>query len=210
MRSSTILSTSLALTGLATALPIISPRQGKSAADIIGEIAPASLSCADATECRTNVQAAPYLIDAMSQYKLSAPGQIAAVLALTAFESVNYSFKHNVSPGRPGQGTSNMQMIDFNVEYAGSIPALKDQVAAIGDVAASDDSKNKLLALVTDDKYNFGSGPWFLTTHCSADVVEQLKAGTDAAFAAYMACVGVSVTSDRQEYWNRAKTAFGL
>lgn len=209
MRSTTILSAGLALAGLSTAAPVLEARQGKTAAALIGEIAPASLSCADATECRTNEQAAPFLVEAMAKYSLYAPGQVAAVLALTAFESVNYSFKHNVSPGRPGQGTSNMQMIDYNVEYAASIPELADQVAAVGDVAASDDGKNKLLALVTDDKYNFGSGPWFLTTQCP-DVVDQLAAGTDAAFAAYMQCVGVSVTPDRQEYWNRAKTAFGL
>ncbi|KAI1172403.1 hypothetical protein F4777DRAFT_590583 [Nemania sp. FL0916] len=208
MKFSSTLSAGLALAGMAVAAPL-EVRDGKSAAQIIGEIAPNSLTCADASECRTNVQAAPFLIDAMSKYGLKSSGQIAAVLSLTAFESVDYKYKHNISPGRPGQGTSNMQMIDFNVEYAQSIDELKTQVGAIGSTA-TDDAKNKVLALVTDDKYNFGSGPWFLTTKCPPDVVSGLTAGTDAAFNAYMSCVGVTVTPDRMAYWTRAKAAFGL
>ncbi|KAI0876867.1 hypothetical protein GGS24DRAFT_498490 [Hypoxylon argillaceum] len=207
MKFSTTLSAGLALAGMSAAAPVVA--RDKSAAEIIGIIAPASLSCADATECRTNVQAAPFLIAAMAQYKLQSPGQIAAVLALTAFESVNYQYKHNVSPGRPGQGTSNMQMIDYNVEYAKSIPALADKVAALGDITGTD-KQNQLLALVNADEYNFGSGPWFLTTKCTPEVVSGLQAGTDAAFSAYMGCVGVQLTDDRTAYWTRAKTAFGL
>ncbi|KAI8629133.1 hypothetical protein F5Y19DRAFT_91328 [Xylariaceae sp. FL1651] len=209
MKFSTAASAGLALVGAAMAAPLTT-REAKSAAQIIGEIAPSSLSCASTTgECRTNEQAAPFLVAAMAQYKLQSSGQIAAVLALTAFESVGYQYKHNVSPGRPGQGTSNMQMIDYNVEYANSIPALKDKVAALG-ALDSDDKKNQLLALVTADEYNFGSGPWFLTTKCSPDVVDGLRSGTDAAFAAYMACVGTPVTDERTAFWMRAKAAFGL
>ncbi|KAI3318386.1 hypothetical protein HD806DRAFT_314949 [Xylariaceae sp. AK1471] len=208
MKFSIAASASLALAGTAIAAPL-STRDAKSAADIIGEIAPGSLSCSETTECRTNVQAAPFLINAMSTYKLYSPGQIAAVLSLTAFETVDYKYKHNVSPDRPGQGTSNMQMIDFNTEYANSIPALKDKVSALGTID-SDDKKNQLLALVTDDQYNFGSGPWFLTTKCDKGVISGLETATDEAFAAYMGCVGVSVTDDRKAYWTRAKKALGL
>jgi hypothetical protein len=208
MKFSIAASAGLALAGSAIASPLRT-RGAKTAADIIGEIAPGSLSCSETTECRTNVQAAPFLINAMSTYKLQSAGQIAAVLALTAFESVDYKYKHNVSPGRPGQGTSNLQMINFNIEYANSIPALKDKVAALGSID-SDDKKNQLLALVTVDEYNFGSGPWYLTTKCDKDVVSGLTAATDEAFAAYMGCVGVTVTDDRKAYWTRAKKAFGL
>ncbi|KAI1185945.1 hypothetical protein F5B17DRAFT_405859 [Nemania serpens] len=208
MKFSMPLSAGLALAGLTAAVPLAT-RQAKTAADIIGEISPNSLTCADAAECRTNVQVAPFFVKAMSQYGLGSPGQIAAVLALTAFESVDYKYKHNISPGRPGQGTSNMQMINYNTEYAQSIPELKDKVAAIG-AATTPDAQNQILALVTDDQYNFGSGPWFLKNKCTPDVVAGLEKGTDDAFAAYMACVGVTVTGERSAYWSRAKTAFGL
>jgi hypothetical protein len=203
------LATSLSLAGSALAAPVSSVvARDATAASIVALIAPASTSCADATECRTADQAAPFLIQAMQDYQVWHAAEIAAVLALMAFESVNFQYKHNVSPGRPGQGTANMQMINYNTLYAQSIPALATQVAAIGTIS-TDAQMNQLLALVTDDKYNFGSGPWFLTTQCSS-IRDQLQTGTDAGFAAYMGCVGVTVTDDRNAYWQRAKQAFGL
>ncbi|KAI0429394.1 hypothetical protein F5Y09DRAFT_310428 [Xylaria sp. FL1042] len=211
MRFSTAISASVALATFVSAYPqgLVS-RAPKTAAQLIGEVSPNSKTACpkDNADCRTNEDAAGPFIKAMKDYELVSAGQIAAVLALTAFESGDYRYKHNVYPGRPGQGTSNMQMIDYNVQYANSFPELKDKVAAIGTLD-SDDKKNQLLALVTDDAYNFGSGPWFLTTQCK-DVVPQLAAGTDEAFTAYMQCIGVSATSDRMAYWTRAKTAFGL
>ncbi|TGJ83326.1 hypothetical protein E0Z10_g5452 [Xylaria hypoxylon] len=210
MKYSFAVSASLALAGFTSAIPLAA-RDAPQASDIIAQIAPTSTSCADTTECRTNVQVAPFFIDAFWKYGLKSYGQIAAVLSLTAFESVGYKFKHNVSPGVAGQGTSNLQMLKYNIEYANSIPELKDQVAALGTIDATDSAKaNQLLALVTPDQYNFGSGPWFLTTQCDPKVAEALISGTDEAFAGYMACVGVQVTPDRKEYWVRAKAAFGL
>ncbi|KAL7628351.1 hypothetical protein AAE478_002553 [Parahypoxylon ruwenzoriense] len=199
--------TGLLLAGQALAAPH-QARQAKSAADIVAEIAPGSKSC-DSTECRTAEQAGPLLATAMAQYGLDHAGQIAAVIALSAFESVDFKFKHNVSPGRPGQGTSNMQMFNFNLKYAQSIDALKGKVAGV-DENAPDDKKNEVLALVNDDQYNFGSGAWFLTTQCDSGVKDALKAGDDAGFQAYMQCVGVTIDSGRQAYWDRAKQAFGL
>ncbi|KAI0899457.1 hypothetical protein F4806DRAFT_492447 [Annulohypoxylon nitens] len=187
----------------------LTARAGKTAADIVAEIAPASKTCASTTECRTADQAGPLLADAMVKYGVYSAGQIAGIIALTAFESVNYQYKHNVSPGRPGQGTSNMQQFNYNLKYAQSIPELKDKIAGI-DANASDDKKNALLALVNADTYNFGSGPWFLTTQCTKDVQSALAKGDDAGFSAYMGCVGVTITDDRKAYWTRAKTAFGL
>ncbi|KAI1776788.1 hypothetical protein F4818DRAFT_440186 [Hypoxylon cercidicola] len=200
----------LLLAGQSLAAPVRA-RDGGSAADIVAQIAPNSKTCSETTECRTSDQAGPLLADAMARYGLDAAGQIAAVIALTAFESVDYKYKHNVSPGRPGQGTSNMQMFGYNLEYAQSIPELKDQVAGVAADAADDAKKNEVLALVEDDKYNFGSGPWFMATKC-ADAKDALAPGKDldAGFQAYMACVGVTVTDDRMQYWTRAKQAFGL
>jgi hypothetical protein len=198
------------LAGSALAAPAVKPTpvaRDLTAASIVAAIAPAATSCATTTECRTAEQAAPYLIDAMSQYGVTSRGEILGVISLMAYESVNFEYKHNVSPGRPGQGTANMQMFDYNFKYANSISDLQSEVSALGTIT-TDDQKNQLLALVTDDKYNFGSGPWFLTTQCTQDVRDQLATGTDAGFSAYMGCVGVTATSDRLAYWTRAKAAW--
>lgn len=185
------------------------PRSAQ-ASDIIAAIMPSSTSCASATgqyasDCRTNAQAAGPLISAMAAYNLTHAGQIAAVLALTGVESADLRYKHNVSPGRPGQGTSAMLMPDNVLKYAQSIPEVQTGLEqAGGDV-------RKVLDLVVDDKYNFGAGAWWLATQCEAGVVEGLVLASDAAWEAYMGCVGVSVgDSTRLAYWGRAKTAFGL
>ncbi|KAI0841086.1 hypothetical protein F5Y06DRAFT_260619 [Hypoxylon sp. FL0890] len=198
----------LLLAGQAIAAPV-KARDVKSAAEIVGEISPNSKTCDGSAECRTADQVGPLLADAMVKYGIYSAGQIAGIIALTAYESVDYKYKHNVSPGRPGQGTSNMQQFPFNLEYAKSIPELAAKANGV-DQNASDDQKNDVLALVTPDEYNFGSGPWYFTKHCSTDVQNALKAGTDAGFEAYMGCVGVAVDQNRKDYWDRAKTAFGL
>ncbi len=187
--------------------PQLAPRAA-SAAAIIAQIMPSSNTCAGAQfadECRTADQAAPFLIAAMQQYGVYAPGEIAGVLSLVGYESVDMKFKHNVSPGRPGQGTSNMQQIQYNTKYAASIPAL-----AAGLAAAGTSSPDAVLALVTPDQYNFGSAPWFLATQCPAATRAALAAGTGAGFQAYTQCVGVDAAGDRLAYWTRAKAAFGL
>lgn len=204
----------LLLSGTALAAPLVNTSKVEarddSAASIVAKIAPGASSCTDtSSECRTAEQAAPYLIDAMQKYGVTTTAEIAGILALMAFESVDFAYKHNISPGRPGQGTANMQMFDYNYEYAKSISELSDSVAALGTITTSD-QQNQLLALVTDDKYNFGSGPWFYTTKCTTAQRTALQAGTDAGFAAYMGCVGVTVTDERSAYWTRAKEAFGL
>lgn len=182
------------------------------AASIIKQIAPNSVSCAGATaDCRTANQIAPHAAHAMAQYGLYSPKEMAAVLALMAFESADFKYKHNVYPGRPGQGTANMQMPNFNLKYAQSIPAVKCKVAGIGSTDGLPAAKlNEILALVTPDEYNFGSGPWFLATQCPGSVRDALKGNVDEGFKQYMACVGVSVTSERLAYFDRAKQAFHL
>ncbi|KAH9904180.1 hypothetical protein F4778DRAFT_85388 [Xylariomycetidae sp. FL2044] len=197
-------------------------RRATSAAEQILQIAPKSASCAGAGEdCRTNVQVTPFLIDAMIQYNITNSAVIAAVLALTSFESDSYQYKVHIYPSKvPGQGTSNMQSAAFNRQYAESIPELKDQLAAItGD---TDADKDAILKLVTDDKYNFGSGPWFITSQpeCkeALDAFKKLynpddgvaNANADDCFAMYMTCVGVTVTDERTAVWNLAKEAFGI
>lgn len=204
---------SLVLAGSAIAAPLVINHKvearDNSAAALVASIAPDAAACAASDqECRTAAQAAPYLITAMSKYGVTSVGEIAGILALMAYESVNFQYKHNVSPGRPGQGTANMQMFEYNLEYAQSIPELSDAVSALGTIT-TDDQKNQLLALVTVDDYNFASGPWFYTTKCASARAE-LAEGTDTGFAAYMSCVGVTADAERTAYWTRAKAAFGL
>lgn len=93
----------LANTGLVT-------RAGKivTAEAAILHIMPNSKSCNPELkneECRTAKQAAPFLIKSMTGFSI---GQIAAMLSLIGVESEQLKYKHNISPGVPGQGTSNM------------------------------------------------------------------------------------------------------
>ncbi len=213
--------TAFLLAGTAACFPAIprtfQPLRTRNATDSeqlaqrIAQVKPETAACdlAATPDCRTNVQLAPFLARSLEAYGTTEAGQVAAVVALTAFETDGYRYKHNVYPGRPGQGTSNMQMFDFNLLYAQSIPALAAPLAAIGAVA-TDPQRDQVLALVTPDEYNFGSGPWFLTTQCAPTVAADPASGSDAAFAAYMACIGTSLTAERQDYWVRAKTAFGV
>ena len=81
----------------------------------IQAIMPTSKSCADAEfpdECRTAEQAAPFISEACADLST---GECAATIALMGLESVEMKFKHNVSPGRPGQGTANMMMADVGL-----------------------------------------------------------------------------------------------
>ncbi|KAJ9137385.1 hypothetical protein NKR19_g8216 [Coniochaeta hoffmannii] len=181
------------------------------ASDIIAAIMPSSTSCASAasgpyaSDCRTNVQAAEPLIAAMKAYNLTTAGQIAAVLALVGFESVDMRYKHNVYPGTVGQGTSAMLMPENVRAYAGSLPELA------GGLAAAGGDPGKVLELVVDDKYNFGAAPWWLTSKCGAAVVEGLRGASEDGWKAYMGCVGVDAGEPKRvEYWARAKKAFGL
>lgn len=83
-------------------------------AKAIAAIMPQASSCDGADfpdECRTAAQAAPFISKACADLS---DGECAATVALMGLESVDMRFKHNVSPGRPGQGTANMQMADVS------------------------------------------------------------------------------------------------
>ncbi|KAN0110275.1 hypothetical protein V8E51_006662 [Hyaloscypha variabilis] len=198
--------------------PLSSRQAGTSAASMLLVIAPTSGSCGDAPaagECATNVDAAPYLIKAMTDYGITSPPEIAAVLSLIAYESgdFKYNINHYPAPGRPGQGTRNMQMPNYNLMYAQSIPALASQLSTITTATStsglSDDQLNAIRALVLPDEYSFASGAWFLTTQC-VSARPAIQAGGQAGYAAYLSCVGTSATADRLAYWTRANTALGI
>lgn len=106
-----------------------------------------------------------------------------------------------------------MQMPNYNLLYAKSIPALSSSLAAITTASSteglSDDELNAIRALVLPDQYSWGSAAWFLTTQC-ASARAALQAGGQAGYEAYLACVGTSATSDRLAYWTRANSALGI
>lgn len=180
-------------------------------------IAPTSSTCASAdypSECRTASQAAPRLITALADAHVYSPPELAALLALIAFESADFKYARNHFPGRPGQGTRNMQMLNFNLAYARSIEAVKGKAAVIagarGADALTDAEADQILDLVAGDDYGWGSVAWFYNNQCGEDVHAALKAGGRAGWDAYLGCVGVSSTAERDAYWERATAAFGL
>lgn len=103
--------------GVATALPKLGLRMD-TAANQIAAIMPDSTSCDGADfpdECRTAEQAAPFLINAMVKYKVYSLGEIAGVLSLIGFESVDMKYKHNAYPGRPGQVRTKLSLPTNNL-----------------------------------------------------------------------------------------------
>ena len=95
-----------------------------------------------------------------------------------------------------------VMMPRFIVQYA---------TAKLGAPATQGKSDADVLALVTPDEHNFGSISWFLSTQCSTSVQQAVAAGTDAGWAAYMGCLGVSAADPaRLAYWSAAKKAFQL
>lgn len=87
---------------------------GVDLAKAIAAVMPSANSCSGADfpdECRTAEQAAPFISKACADLS---DGECAATVALMGLESGDLKFKHNVSPGRPGQGTANMMQIDVS------------------------------------------------------------------------------------------------
>ncbi|CAM1508861.1 Fc.00g026000.m01.CDS01 [Cosmosporella sp. VM-42] len=184
-----------------------------SAAPIVEKIAPKSTSCDAANEdCRTGEQAAPWIALGMWQYRIFSTKEMAAIISVIAFESGDFQYKHNLFPGRPGQGTSNMQMAEFNLAYAKQIPELKEKAAKYDSTTGlSDDQLNEILSWVTPDEYNFASGAWYYSEHCDDSVSKLLNTNPDKGYEAYLTeCIGTTVTDDRLAYWDRAKEAFGF
>ncbi|KAI3401657.1 hypothetical protein diail_9321 [Diaporthe ilicicola] len=201
------LTTLLAFTGAALALPTATtPTKSlgkREATQVLLDIMPSSSSCSGrGDQCRTAEQAAPHLVDAMTKYSIASDMEQAGILSLIAYESLEMQYSKNLNNAAAGQGTSNMQMGTFNVQYASSIPEL----------AAKSPTTSTVLDLVTADEYNFGTGPWFYSTQCSAAQAAAKSGSADSWFDAYMSCVGVSTSAqpDRLTYWNNAKKAFSL
>lgn len=105
-------------------------------------------------------------------------------------------------------------MKEFNLAYALSLPAVAGAAAGIAKgrpaSALSDGEADAVLDLVVGDDFGWGSAAWFYNTQCGDDVHAALKAGGREGWEKYLGCVGVAATAERDAYWERANTAFGL
>lgn len=202
---------------LATSTPTINKRAAASAVPILEAIAPNAKSCSGAQsgdECRTAIQASEFLITAFTKYEIYNPAEMAAVLSLIAFESgdFKYNTNHFPAPGRPGQGTRNMQMPSFNLEYALEVApdALKKVTTTTTVDGLAADKLNAIRDIVTTDEFTWASGAWFYSKKCDAGVKTAVQTGGKSGYEKYLGCIGTTVTDDRLAYWTRARTAFGL
>jgi hypothetical protein len=131
----------------------------------------------------------------------------AALLSLMLYESGSFKYAINHFPGVPGQGTRNMQSPQFNLEYAKWLSTVCKNCGITPNDVATAEAKGPVavLALVNSDEWGFGSAAWFWDTQCSSDIKQDLKAGTEAGWNAYLtSCVGTTATSARTAIWKKA------
>ncbi|KPI35633.1 uncharacterized protein AB675_4782 [Cyphellophora attinorum] len=171
-------------------------------------VEPATTDCAGAKfadECTTAKDAAPFIVKAFADYTITTPEEQAALLSIMIFESGKFMYKRNHFPGTPGQGTTNMMSPTYVKEYAASFPELSDGLAkAAGDVS-------KILDLVVDNKYSFGSASWFYTKKCTDADKKGVKLGTTAGYTSYLKdCVGVDAAPERLAGYDLARKALGV
>ncbi|KAI1937944.1 hypothetical protein LOZ66_003526 [Ophidiomyces ophidiicola] len=156
-------------------------------------------------QCRTAKQAAVPILRSFERYAITEKNETAALISLIALESGEFKYQKNVYPGRPGQGTRNMQMPQWNERYASSIDELKDSAQKLKC------NKEKILdLLLSKDEYDFGSAAWYVSTQCNADVRRGLKEGTQAGWEKYItSCVQTTVSEERLRYWQAAMREIG-
>ncbi|PGH02589.1 hypothetical protein AJ79_07593 [Helicocarpus griseus UAMH5409] len=154
-------------------------------------------------ECRSAEQAAAPLLRSFERYNITELGERAAILGLLAVESGEFAYRKNHYPGTPGQGTRNMQMPNFNAQYAASLDEIKEEVAKIGN-----DGVMILDLLLKSEEHDFGAAAWFLTTQCDPAVRAELQTGTEKGWMEYLKnCVHTTITE--KAYWERAKEELG-
>lgn len=170
---------------------------------------PGTASCDGAQfadECATALQAAPYIIQAFADYAISDPNEWAAVLSLMLFESGGLKFNRNhfPEPGRPGQGTRNMQMIAANTKYVEYL-ASKGKLDK-ADVEAAGSDPDKVLDLVLPDEFSFASAAWYYSTQCTDEIKKGVQSGTQQGYEAYLtSCVETTAAPERITGWQAAK-----
>jgi hypothetical protein len=192
------------------------------------QFAPQSVSCNAtaefADECRNATQAAPFINQGFAQFGIDSAGEKAALLSLMAFETNDFQFDRNhfPAPGRPGQGTRNLMMYPFVLDYALDTPSVAAQAQVVSqgkngtDPTVSDDTKNAVLALVLVDDLSFASAMWFYKrsgpqkTGCAANatIVQGLQSQTRAGWELFItSCIFTTVTDDRASVWENAIAA---
>ncbi|KAJ2559663.1 hypothetical protein EV175_000237 [Coemansia sp. RSA 1933] len=170
-------------------------------------------SCSAATyasECATNSRAVTAINNALTKYQITGRGEAVAVIAVMAYESDSWLYNINHNPGRPGQGTRNMQMYNFNSEYAQLLYPTQASAALASGTSGSDAQENAVLDLVLGDDDSFGSGFWYLVNHASSyyNSADKLRDGNSADFQDYVVNgVGASWTDDRLTTWTTINSA---
>lgn len=209
-----LLASSLLGAHSASAIPVEIARRDVSAAiKAITTAAPETASCSGAPvagECATAAQAAPAIINGFAQYKITTPGEWAALLSIMIFESGNFKYNNNhfPAPGTPGKGTRNMQSPEFNQKYATYLNSIGK--ISSSDLQAAGTDPTKILNLLEPDQFSFASAAWFLDTQCTPDIRTGLQAGTEDGYNAYLTtCIGTTSTPDRITGWQAAMKVVG-
>lgn len=189
-------------------------------------IAPSSRSCKNATnttkpqQCSTAGHAAPFILKALTDYNVTEPAEIAAVLAVMA--KMSEEFKYNIGPD-PGMGTRMMLDAYQNLYYVHSLPEFNQTLTAIiGPNVTGWDSHGFLLKNFTDhqmnqtrdlvlpDAYSWASGFQQLTSLQCQDFRQSIVNDGDTGFNSYLSCSNAGYDDDVLFYWFRANQAFGL
>ena len=106
MRVSTVISI-LFVSSFTLAIPLHTRATTLSVNQIL-IISPKSSTCAGATpsdQCRSAAQAAPFIAQALGTYGITAPGEVAAVIADMAWESDDFKMNLPFKADDPGQGS---------------------------------------------------------------------------------------------------------
>lgn len=216
--------------GLATAAPTSIPFQGGTpigaitAAQVL-QFAPGTSSCTKSNPmCSTAEDAAAALNDACSLYGITTLGQKAGLIAYMAYESADFIYNINISPGRAGQGTKCMFMFPHIWNFAYSFPELKSQVLSLSPPEAqtagvsysnyqslfpNPDTQNQIRALVLQTNYTFKCAAWYLTSYSAATCDKTvLNSGLDGFIQTMGSpCFYVDVTPDRTAEWCKVANA---
>ncbi|PFH58279.1 hypothetical protein XA68_13926 [Ophiocordyceps unilateralis] len=178
-----------------------------------------TVSCpATASQCRNATVAAPLLLESFKEFGVGCRQEAACLVGLMMLESVSFNFMRNQSPGRPGQGTANMQMCNFNLKWARELKpdsfadACSDLNCPEKECADAQTCNNVLDSVLETDRGNFFSAAWFYATQCKDDDVKnRLRDNVEGCSAYLKTCVGVDPKDkDRVVRNQKAFEAFGV
>jgi hypothetical protein len=202
----TLLASALALCAFSAPLPGsgADPEPVGLTAQELVTIAEATQSCTGAEypeECADATRAATAINASFKTYQITSTGEQAALVAYMLFESGNFKYSKNKSPGRPGQGTRMMAMPPFIEKYA----LAKTNATAVEQAKAT--GPDAVLALVnSNDEDSFGSAAWFMTSTCSPEVRKGLDEQTVGGWHEFLTqCVETTLDPLRDEPWVKAK-----